>query len=88
MSFVEFQDGCRLGHLGYQNGTILAILNPCLPNATSPLIRPFWSRCGMKTFKMATMAAILDIDLDLHVFLMPPTNFGLNPTYLPGADAV
>ena len=24
MSFEEFQDGC---HLGYQNGTILAILN-------------------------------------------------------------
>ena len=27
MSFKEFQDGCQGGHLGYQNGTILAILN-------------------------------------------------------------
>ena len=27
MSFEEFQDGRRGGHLGYRNGTILAILN-------------------------------------------------------------
>ena len=27
MSFEEFQDGCRGGHLGYGNGTILIILN-------------------------------------------------------------
>ena len=27
MSFEEFQDGCHGGHLGYPNGTILAILN-------------------------------------------------------------
>ena len=27
MSFEEFQDGGRGGHLGYQNRTILAILN-------------------------------------------------------------
>ena len=27
MLFEEFQDGC---HLGYQNGTILAILNLCV----------------------------------------------------------
>ena len=27
MSFEEFQDGLRGGHLGYRNGTILAILN-------------------------------------------------------------
>ena len=27
MSFEEFQDGRHGGHLGYQNGTILAILN-------------------------------------------------------------
>ena len=29
MSFEEFQDG-RYGHLGYLNGTILAILNLCV----------------------------------------------------------
>ena len=28
MSFEEFQDGSHGGHLGYWNGTILAILNP------------------------------------------------------------
>ena len=27
MSFEEFQNGHHDGHLGYQNGTILAILN-------------------------------------------------------------
>ena len=30
MSFEEFQDGHHGGHLGYQNGTILAILNLCV----------------------------------------------------------
>ena len=27
MSFKEFQDDCQGGHLGYQNGIILEILN-------------------------------------------------------------
>ena len=30
MSFEQFQDGRRGGHLGYRNGTILAILNLCV----------------------------------------------------------
>ena len=30
MSFEEFQDGPSGGHLGYRNGTILAILNLCV----------------------------------------------------------
>ena len=30
MSFEGSQDGHRGGHLGYQNGTILAILNFCV----------------------------------------------------------
>ena len=30
MSFEEFQDGRPGRHLGYQNGTILAILNLCV----------------------------------------------------------
>ena len=34
MSFEEFQDGHHGGHLGYGNGTILAILN--LNVATMP----------------------------------------------------
>ena len=30
MLFEEFQDGLHGGHLGYRNGTILAILNLCV----------------------------------------------------------
>ena len=30
MSFGQFQDGRPDGHLGYRNGTILAILNLCV----------------------------------------------------------
>ena len=30
MSFEEFQDGGPGSHLGYRNGTILAILNLCV----------------------------------------------------------
>ena len=30
MSFKEFQDGRHGSHLGYRNGTILAILNLCV----------------------------------------------------------
>ena len=37
MSFEEFQDGHHGGHLGYRNGTILAILN--LYNAPMPPIK-------------------------------------------------
>ena len=64
MSFEEFQDDCHGRHLGYRNGTILAILNLYV-SMMSPikfqLIRTgFWRRC-LKNFKMATMAAILDI---------------------------
>ena len=29
MSFEKFEDGRHGGHLGYQNGMILAILNLC-----------------------------------------------------------
>ena len=36
-SFEEFQDGHHSGHLGYQNRTILAILN--LYNAPMPPIK-------------------------------------------------
>ena len=39
MSSEEFQDGCHGGHLGYQNGTTLAILN--LYIAPMPPIK-FW----------------------------------------------
>ena len=39
MSFEEFQDGHDGGHLGYRNGTIIAILNLCV---TVMLPIKFW----------------------------------------------
>ena len=36
MSFEEFQDGRHSGHLGYGNGTILAILTLC-PTVKPPI---------------------------------------------------
>ena len=65
MSFEGFQDGHRGGHLGYQNGTILAILNLCV-TVMSPIVLAqsdlrFGRRCCLKNFKMAAVAALLDI---------------------------
>ena len=39
MSFEEFQDGRHGSHLGYWNGTILAILNLCV-TVMPPIL--FW----------------------------------------------
>ena len=68
MSFEEFQDGHPGGHLGYRNGTILAILNLCvtvMPPIKFQLNRTgFGRRCRLKNFKMATRAAILDIGME------------------------
>ena len=53
------------GHLGYRNGTMLAIESLCRPNASHQVSAQsdvaFESRCGLKIFKMAAVAAILDI---------------------------
>ena len=66
MSFEEFQNGHRGGHLGYWNGTILAFLNLCVSDAFHQVLAQpnlqFGRKCRLKNFKMATaMAAILDI---------------------------
>ena len=57
MSFEEFQDGRYGNHLGYQNATILAILN--LYVAPMPLFKFqdlwFGGRCRLKNFKMAAV---------------------------------
>ena len=57
MSSEEFQDGCHGGHLGYQNRTILAILNLYNAPMTSIKFRLnltwFARRCRLKNFKMA-----------------------------------
>ena len=55
MSFEELQYGCHGSHLGYENGTILAILNLYVAShqvlAQSDL--RFGRRCHLKNFKMA-----------------------------------
>ena len=87
MSFEEFQDGQHDGHLGYQNRTILAILN--LYNAPMPPIKFrlsltwFGRRCRLKNFKIAAVGyrngTILAI-LNLYVTVMLPIKFWLNQT--------
>ena len=86
-----------LGHLGYRNGTILAILN--LYNAPKLHIKFrlnltwFGRRCRKKIFKMAHIAAILDIGtiltiLNLCITMTLPFKFWLNPNYSLGGDVV
>ena len=66
MSFQDFQDDHCSGHLGYQNETILVILN--LYVAPMPPIKiqlnPIYGLGGdfhLKIFKVDNMATILDI---------------------------
>ena len=89
MSFEEFQYGCHGGYLGYQNGTILAILN--LYVAQMPPIK-FWldrtyglGRDGRHLgYRNGTILAILN----LYNAPMPPVRFRLNLTYGLGGDVV
>ena len=72
MSFEEYQDGRRGSYLGYWSRTILAILNLCV-TVMPPIkfwLNPTWfvRRCHLKNFKMATMAAILDIRMEWNNF--------------------
>ena len=68
MWFKDFQDGHHGSHLGYQNGTILAILNlygASIPSIKFRLNQTYsLGRGHLKNFKMTTMAAILDIGTD------------------------
>ena len=96
-SLEEFQDGHHGCHLGYWNGTILAVLNLCvtmMPPIKFQLNRTgFRRRCRLNNFKMAAPGGhlgyrngmILAI-LYLHVATMPPAKFQLNPTYGSGRD--
>ena len=67
MSFQDFQAGHHGGHLGYWNKTNLEIMilnlhvTPMPPTMFGLNLTSFDSRCGLKVFKMATVAAILDI---------------------------
>ena len=55
MWFTDFQDGCHGGHLGYQNGNILAILNlhaaPML--STKFPLHPTYSSGGDKNWRLS-----------------------------------
>ena len=75
-TFEDFQEGRSGGHLGYRNGTLLAILKLYVASMPPIKFRLNWTRfrrtCGLKIFKM-----ILAF-LNLHVAPMPPTKFELN----------
>ena len=98
MSFQDFQAGHHGGHLGSWNETNLAILSlhviPCLPPNLGSIRLTIREQTWLKIFKMATVAAILDIGtnrsaiLNLYVALMPPIKFQLNPTYGLGGDVI
>ena len=99
MSFVEFQDGRRGGHLGYRNGTPLAILN--LYVAPMPSIKfrrsiwlMVWEEMSFETFQDGCHSGHLECRnrtilaiLNLCVTVMPP-KFWLNPTCGLGGNVV
>ena len=92
MSSEEFQDGHPGSHLGYQNRTILAILNLCCHCDASHQVSAqsdlgFGRRMSFEEFHMAILdiGTILAI-LNLHVATMPPIKFQLNPTHGSGGD--
>ena len=85
MLFEEFQDGHHGSHLGYQNVTILAILNLCRSGASHQILAQsylqFGRRCCLKFqdgqgYWKGTILAILN----LYVAQMPSTKFWLNLT--------
>ena len=94
MLFEEFQDGRHGGHLGYQNGTILAILNLCYCDASRQVSAQsdlrFGRRCRLKNFKMDRCISERNdfSDSESHVAQMPPIKFWLNLTYGLGGDVV
>ena len=58
MSFEEFQEGCHGCHLGYRNGTILAIPNlynatmpPMLPSRFSSIWHMVWEKISFEEFQ-------------------------------------
>ena len=88
MSFEEFHGG----HLGYQNGTILAILN--LYVAQMPPIRfqlnltYVLEEISFEEFHLGNWNRTILTILNLCVTVMLPIKFWLNPTYGLGGDVV
>ena len=83
--------------IGYQNGTILAILNLCVtvmpPSSFSSIRFRVWEKMSFEEFQDGHHGCHLGYQnkmilaiLNLHVATMPPTKFQLNPTYGSGGD--
>ena len=89
LSFETFQDGHHCGHLGYQKGMILSILNlyvaPMLPSSFSSIPLTVCEEMLFKEFldggHLGYQNEMILAILNLHVATMPPTKFQLNPTY-------
>ena len=83
MSSKEFQDDCGGDHLGYWNGTILAILSHC-DASRQVLVQSDLSlgrRRRLKNFKMAAMATILISERNDFSNSESLCYFQLNQTY-------
>ena len=88
---LAYNLSCSGGHLGYRNGTILAILNLCVtvmpPSSFSSIGLRVWEEMLFEEFQDGSRAGhlgywngtILTI-LNLHVTVMPPIKFKLNRT--------
>ena len=79
----SFQDGHLRGHFRYLNITMLAILNlyvvPMHPIVWAQSALRFWRRYHLKNFKMASVAAILDVGME-RISMSPqclPPSFSL-----------
>ena len=92
MQFKDFQAGCHGGHLGYQDGTILAIINlhvspmPSTKFGFNPIFS-LWEQITTEDFQTGYNGSHLGYSnkmvlaiLNLHVTPMPPTKFWLIPT--------
>ena len=99
IGFEDFQDGSRCGHLGYLNGTILAIWISLvlwwLPASFSSIQFTVWEdmlfediQDGRHGSHLGYRKGIILAILNLHVALMPPIKFRFNLTYGSGADVV
>ena len=99
MSFEEFQYGCHGGHLGYQNGTILAFTISmslrCLPSSFGSIGPMVWEDMSFEEFQDGRHGSLLAyrngrilVILNLCIAPMPPIKFQLNQTYGLGGDVV
>ena len=94
MSFEEFQDGRRGGHLVYQKVTVLAILNLC-DASHKVLVQSdiFWEKMSFEEIQDGRHGGHLGhrnrtilAMLNLCVTVMPPIK--INPTYGWGGDVI